>query len=667
MNKIFNLKKKIQKIQKIHNSFNYLRLIIISSINLKNSLEKELPNGNFNGELKNSETICLQNNRPFIGGLFCEQIFGPIKNWTCQCGKYVGFLDNKICENCNVELIDTRVRRYRMGYINLITPITHIWYLNENTNYILFFLQAIYKTFSSIDLENIIYLKTEIPDLNENQELYSFFNPLLINQDLEEIYKSSNLNYNSKQIISSELIKIALTNLNLKFIIKNIRLKILLLINNKELFLNSFLLKQLRIIESFLLTKTNPSWMILTILSIIPPTLRPILQLENGKYIATDINEIYKFIFFQNFFLFNLYKNYKYYITEIKFLTKSLQEGIDALFDNSKGLKKKNFYLNNNLIKGLTQRLSGKQGRFRFNLLGKRINFSGRSVIIPEPLLKINQCGIPFEILFKIFQPLLFNNLFKKYYFFNTSQILYIQNCIFQKKKPIIWNILTKIIKNYIILLNRAPTLHRYSVQAFNPIITLGKVIQLHPLLCAGFNADFDGDQMAVHLPLYFSTQFESKNLIKPIYNLLSLSNGEVILKPSQDIIIGCYYLTLMFSKNFYKIYKWFLNLDQAFTAFYQKKIFLHTPILIKYPKKNLKLFIIDNKIKLTNIFLNKKIIEIKIFKLFKINNSINKYFLLTNCGIFICYLLKNNTYEIIDFFHETTIGRLLFENYLLI
>jgi len=423
------------------------------------------------------------------------------------------------------------------------------------------------------------------------------------------------------------------------------------------------LIRRIRILESFFATKVNPSWMILTTLPVLPPNLRPLLELENGRLVAADVNEIYRLIITRNQRLFD----FMYHFVAPDLITvhgrKLLQEGVDSLIDNARLPKEKRFSLNNKALKSLTEILEGKQGRFRQSLLGKRVDYSGRSVIIVGPNLRLNQCGLPYEMAIELFQPFLINELLKtkiKAPSHNTK----LAQVIIKKNKPFIWTLLSNLTQKHAILLNRAPTLHRFGIQAFDPVLVLGQAIHLHPLVCTGFNADFDGDQMAIHLPLYETSQLEARTLMRPSYNVISPSNGEVILKPTQDMVIGCYYLTLMIKKYSSLTKKWFSNEKEVLLAFYQKKITLHTPLFVRYKLLNFEIKYENNKLKLFDSemhfdSLKKEILILKIFKFS--SKKVTNFFILTNIGIFLIKEEENKSLAITEFYLESTAGRLLF------
>ena len=678
---ILDLEKALLKLENLHASFDYLRISIASPKRIKSWAERTLPNGDIVGEVIRPETINFRTHQPEIYGLFCEIIFGPIKNWKCKCGKYNGFAIDKVCEDCQVEIIEARVRRYRMGYIELTCPVTHLWYLKGVPSYLSILLRCFHEKLSTSKIEQVVYFKEGARFIDESHPLYYFFEQTVENKKNElkpfftnNIEKESNTlsttlkeksgkNFTTQKRKGSEIIKAALESLNLSYEIKKAR-GLMDAISLADLKMTNVpdksLIKRIRILESFVATKTNPSWMVLTTLPVLPPNLRPLVELESGRLVAADVNEIYRLIITRNQRLFDfLYRFVAPILISVQG-RKLLQEGVDSLIDNARLPKNKTFCLNNKALKSLTEILEGKQGRFRQSLLGKRVDYSGRSVIIVGPNLRLNQCGLPYEMSIELFQPFLINELLKtkiKAPSHNTK----LAHIIIKKNKPFVWTLLERLTRKHCILLNRAPTLHRFGIQAFNPVIILGQAIHLHPLVCTGFNADFDGDQMAVHLPLYESSQLEARTMMRPSYNVLSPSNGEVILKPTQDMVIGCYYLTLMINKNAYILKKWFSNENQALVAFYQKKLTIHTPILVKYAVSDFKIEIEKNELKFFEnlLFLNKK--NITLYKIFKINKNTDKYYLTTSIGILIARSLNSRQYIITDLFLETTPGRLIF------
>ena len=724
---IWELEQILFTLEQLHTSFDYAKITIASPLRIRSWAERTYPSGYKIGEILKPETINFKTYEPEINGLFCERIFGPLKSWKCSCGKYNGFIFNRICEECLVEIIDARVRRYRMGYIDLAYPVTHLWYLKGTPNYLITLLNCLVPPISPLekgikkdkeqkereklcklsDLENLIYFK------KTNKEIYFLKRFSKTKEKSQEEKKDELQSFffpnKKKKRKGSEIIKAALESIDLKS--KIAQLRSFYLLNKKTINAGEtekkvlsaedkrmiLVIKQIRLLESFLASKTNPAWLVLTTLPVLPPSLRPLVELENGRLVAADVNEIYRMIIIRSHRLSNFF--YEVVIPEmiLEHGSKLLQECVDSLIDNGRVAKEKKFMVNDKALKSLTEILEGKQGRFRQSLLGKRVDYSGRSVIVVGPTLRLNQCGLPYEMAKELFQPFLINALLRtkiKASSHNTK----LANIIIKKNKPFIWRLLISLTKKYSILLNRAPTLHRFGIQAFDSLLVLGQAIHLHPLVCTGFNADFDGDQMAVHLPLYESSQLEIRTMMRPSYNVLSPSNGEVILKPTQDMVIGCYYLTNMITDYKHSQKKWFGNEIGALTSFYQKKISLHTPILVRYSLQELsspehtesfgqltllssgkatligqnssfslkKNNMTDKKIEfinpLINLIRNKKTIEV--FKVFKVNTISKKCYLLTNIGILIVYesSLNPNRYQISDLFLETSAGRLIFK-----
>ena len=684
---IFELEKSLKKLENLHASFDYFKITLASPNRIRSWAERILPTGESRlGEILRPETINFRTHQPESFGLFCEKIFGPIKNWKCKCGKYNGFILDKICDVCFVEILEARVRRYRMGYIQLTAPVVHLWYLKGVPNYLCILL----KTFEQLDgysckekkerelkvshLETIAYFKdAERPFTNKNP-LFPFFSYE------EDVFSTEFLSFFSKKLKKkwkkkeknrhgAEILKAALESIDIPNQILLDREKLI-----DRTSLDKTITRRLRILESFLSSRTDPSWIILTSLPVLPPTLRPLLELESGRLVAADVNEMYRLVITRNRRLLDFLSNYV--VPELILIhgRKLLQESVDSLIDNARVPKERQVTLNNKPLKSLTEILEGKQGRFRQSLLGKRVDYSGRSVIVVGPNLRLNQCGLPYEMAAELFQPFLINQLLKTK-IKPPSQNIRLAHVIIRKNKPFVWRLLIELTKKYAILLNRAPTLHRFGIQAFDPVIILGQAIHLHPLVCTGFNADFDGDQMAVHLPLYEVSQLEIRTMMRPSYNVLSPSNGEVILKPSQDMVIGCYYLTLMIHQNRYPVQKWFGNPNEAFNAYYQKKVSLHTPILVRYShfdfqiqlesQENQEKNVLQGKSFQKLIFLDTKhpwdAFQQTVSILKTVFTSTSKTYFFTSLGIFIGYREKEDCYRMTDLFLETTPGRLLF------
>jgi DNA-directed RNA polymerase subunit beta' len=661
LNKKSNLKEILFNYENLQSSFDYFQVNIASPKKIKSWSSRILPNGDILGEIKNTNTINLKTNIPEEYGLFCEKIFGPIKDYECSCGKFNGFALNNICDKCFVELTDSRVRRYRMAYIELSVPIIHSWYLKGNPSYLSIILNSVYEDIHLSNINDILYFKNE-SDFNNNPIVKLFnlnsskFKKEIENKNLNIFSNFLKNNLNIKKISGTEIIKSLLESIDLKYEVSRLRSSLDIYSNSS--LTNTNLIKKIRILESFLSTNTNLSWIILTVLPVLPPGLRPFVKLPNRKLSMSAINEIYKLIILRSKNISKLMANSSISNLLYNQACKSLQIIIDLLIDNNKDQSLDNkFSINNRSFKSLTQLLEGKQGKFRQNLLGKRVDYSGRSVIVVNPTLKLNQCGLPYKIAVEIFKPFLINEISKLNNFSTNSNSKFI-NQIIDNNQPYIWTLLENLMRKHDILLNRAPTLHRFGIQSFNPVLTLTNAIYLHPLLCTGFNADFDGDQMAVHLPLYKSSQLEVQKMMRPSYNVLSSSNGKTILMPSQEMVFGCYYLTMMINKTNLTSKKYYNNEKMALLSYYNKNINLHTPILVLYSKINFK-FKIKNEI----IYLlanNKYYKKSKIKILSKYSINLNKYCFLTTIGLIVAYQ-TNDLFKINSLFLETTPGRLIF------
>jgi DNA-directed RNA polymerase subunit beta' len=555
----------------LQHDFDYIRITLASPKRIRKWSERILPNGEILGEIKNSDTLNYRTLKPEIGGLFCEKIFGPIKNWECYCGKYRQIKAKELfrCERCGVEITESRIRRHRLGYIELKAPVTHVWYLRGSPSYLSLILKYKLKTLDEIIYFNrFIMIKKNITKTENNLEI--------TNKEIE-IRESG-----------ADAIKYLLDKLDLNNELKKNRLSLILgnlfknSIKNKNLTDKDYketkekLVKRIRLIENFISSNSKPSWMILEIIPVIPPGLRPMVQLDSGRFATSDLNELYRSVIIRNNRLQRLIK-----LMAPEIITcnekRLLQQGIDTLIDNGKRGKKV-LDANNRPLKSLSDIIQGKYGRFRQNLLGKRVDYSGRSVIIVGPTLKLNQCGLPHEIALEIFQPFIIHEILKS----GLASNMKLAKRLLYKGENIIWKILKKILKVHPVLLNRAPTLHRLGIQAFEPILVAGRSIQLHPLVCTAFNADFDGDQMAIHLPLSLKAQKEAKDLMLPSNNFLSAGTGDPIMSPTQDMVLGCYYLTLdnpnyLESNNHY-----FSDFNDARLAYEEKKIYLHTLIWVR-------------------------------------------------------------------------------------
>ena len=482
------------------------------------------------GEIKKPETINYRTFKPERDGLFCARIFGPIKDYECLCGKYKRMkYKGIICEKCGVEVTLARVRRERMGHIELAAPVAHIWFLKSLPSRIGMMLDMTLK-----DLERILYFENYVvtePGLTPLKERQ------LLSEDeyLKAQDEFGEDSFTAK--IGAEAIREMMIAMDLEKIIADLRVEIA---ESTSELKPKKLAKRLKLIESFIESGNKPDWMIMTVVPVIPPDLRPLVPLDGGRFATSDLNDLYRRVINRNNRLKRLIELRAPDII-IRNEKRMLQEAVDALFDNGRrgrvitGANKRP-------LKSLSDMLKGKQGRFRQNLLGKRVDYSGRSVIVVGPELKLHQCGLPKKMALELFKPFIYSRLDAKGYSSTVKQA----KKLVEKERPEVWDILDEVIREHPILLNRAPTLHRLGIQAFEPVLIEGKAIQLHPLVCAAFNADFDGDQMAVHVPLSLEAQLEARVLMMSTNNILHPANGQPIIVPSQDIVLGLYYLSIM-------------------------------------------------------------------------------------------------------------------------
>src|ERR1700761_1808123 len=481
------------------------------------------------GEIKKPETINYRTFKPERDGLFCARIFGPIKDYECLCGKYKRMkYKGVICEKCGVEVTLSRVRRERMGHISLAAPVAHIWFLKSLPSRIGLLLDMTLK-----DLERILYFESYIV-------LDAGLTPLKDRQLLnEEEYLKAQDEYGQDSftaMIGAEAIRELLKGLDLEKLEAQLRVD---MGETDSDIKHKKYAKRLKIVEAFRVSGNKPEWMILTVVPVIPPDLRPLVPLDGGRFATSDLNDLYRRVINRNNRLKRLMELNAPEII-IRNEKRMLQESVDALFDN--GRRGKTFTgPNKRPLRSLSDMLKGKQGRFRQNLLGKRVDYSGRSVIVVGPELKLHQCGLPKVMALELFKPFIYNKL-SEYGYVTTIKSA---KKMVEKQRQEVWDILEEVVKEHPVLLNRAPTLHRLGIQAFEPVLIEGKAIQLHPLVCAAFNADFDGDQMAVHVPLSLEAQLEARVLMMSTNNILSPANGKPIIVPTQDIVLGLYYLSL--------------------------------------------------------------------------------------------------------------------------
>jgi DNA-directed RNA polymerase subunit beta' len=654
--------------------FDYIKIKLASPNRIKQWGQRILPNGQIIGEVKKAETINYRTFKPEMNGLFCERIFGPNKNLECACGKYKRVrYEGLICDRCGVEITESRVRRHRMGYINLIYPVTHIWYINSRPNYMALLLEVeqneqrldtgLKERYQEKRRLSLLKIRKQLQILENQQKQTSF---VVVKQkqkelqNLKEIRKSKTLsssdvaqddeaiqklklaslayfiaedeadfyalhwdfksyrtfrrlNYSNyptrfdvanytpipNHLVGSVLIRNELNKLNLLNEILKTREFIVYASNvlakktpeylrsqwfrkweHQRIYkLRAQAIKRVRILENLVATRSNPAWMILSILPVIPPALRPMIQLEGGRFATSDLNELYRRVITRNNRLLRLLEIDAPQLI-IRNEKRMLQEAVDTLIDNGKRGKLA-LGANNRPLKSLSDIIKGKQGRFRQNLLGKRVDYSGRSVIVVGPSLKLNQCGLPYEMAIELFQPFIIRELINQ----GLASNMKVAKNLIHQNEPLVDFVLDEVLLNHPIFLNRAPTLHRLGIQAFEPILVQGRAIKLHPLVCSAFNADFDGDQMAIHIPLSIEAQAECYILMLAPYNFLSPANGEPIIMPTQDMVLGCYYLTVNNIKNLLGSNHYFANLEDVILAYNQEQIELHSSIWVRYAK----------------------------------------------------------------------------------
>nr|YP_010859619.1 RNA polymerase beta' subunit [Coccothrinax crinita]YP_010859705.1 RNA polymerase beta' subunit [Cryosophila warscewiczii]YP_010863131.1 RNA polymerase beta' subunit [Zombia antillarum]WGM74045.1 RNA polymerase beta' subunit [Coccothrinax crinita]WGM74131.1 RNA polymerase beta' subunit [Cryosophila warscewiczii]WGM80374.1 RNA polymerase beta' subunit [Zombia antillarum]WGM80460.1 RNA polymerase beta' subunit [Zombia antillarum] len=535
-----------------------LRIGPVSPQQIRAWANKILPNGEIVGEVKKPYTFHYKTNKPEKDGLFCERIFGPIKSRICACGNYRVIRaekeDPKFCEQCGVEFVDSRIRRYQMGYIKLACPVTHVWYLKRLPSYIANLLDKPLK-----ELEGLVYCDFSFArpiskkptflrlrgsfEYEIQSRKYSI--PLFFTTQGFETFRNREIS------TGAGAIREQLSDSDLRIIIDNS------LVEWKELGdegstgnewedrkirrRKDFLVRRMELAKHFIRTNVEPEWMVLCLLPVLPPELRPIIQTDGGKLMSSDINELYRRVIYRNNTLTDLLATSRSTPGELVMCQEKLvQEAVDTLLDNGiRGQPMRDGH--NKVYKSFSDVIEGKEGRFRETLLGKRVDYSGRSVIVVGPSLSLHQCGLPREIAIELFQTFLIRGLIRQHVASNIG----IAKSQIREKEPIVWEILQEVMRGHPVLLNRAPTLHRLGIQAFQPILVEGRAICLHPLVCKGFNADFDGDQMAVHVPLSLEAQAEARLLMFSHINLLSPAIGDPISVPTQDMLIGLYVLTI--------------------------------------------------------------------------------------------------------------------------
>nr|YP_010940452.1 RNA polymerase beta' subunit [Bistorta amplexicaulis]YP_010940707.1 RNA polymerase beta' subunit [Bistorta sinomontana]WLS49541.1 RNA polymerase beta' subunit [Bistorta amplexicaulis]WLS49966.1 RNA polymerase beta' subunit [Bistorta sinomontana]WNH41489.1 RNA polymerase beta' subunit [Bistorta sinomontana] len=597
-----------------------LRIGLVSPQQISAWATKILPNGEIVGEVTKPYTFHYKTNKPEKDGLFCERIFGPIKSGICACGNYrvIGAEkeEPKFCEQCGVEFVDSRIRRYQMGYIKLACPVTHVWYLKRLPSYIANFLDKPLK-----ELEGLVYCDFSFArpiakkptflrlrglfDYEIQSWKYSI--PLFFTTQGFDIFRNREIS------TGASAIREQLADLDLRTILDSS------LAEWKELGeegptgnewedrkvgrRRDFLVRRMELAKHFIRTNIEPEWMVLCLLPVLPPELRPIIQIDGGKLMSSDINELYRRVIYRNNTLTDLLTTSRSTPGELVMCQEKLvQEAVDTLLDNGiRGQPMRDGH--NKVYKSFSDVIEGKEGRFRETLLGKRVDYSGRSVIVVGPSLSLHRCGLPREIAIELFQTFVIRSLIRQ----DLASNIGVAKSKIREKEPIVWEILQEVMRGHPVLLNRAPTLHRLGIQAFQPILVEGRAICLHPLVCKGFNADFDGDQMAVHVPLSLEAQAEARLLMFSHMNLLSPAIGDPISVPTQDMLIGLYVLTSgnrrgicanrynPWSRLNYQNEKWndhnykymkepfFCNSYDAIGAYRQKKINLDSPLWLRW------------------------------------------------------------------------------------
>nr|YP_010146144.1 RNA polymerase beta' subunit [Euonymus maackii]QQO81035.1 RNA polymerase beta' subunit [Euonymus maackii] len=534
-----------------------LRIGSVSPQQISAWANKILPNGELVGEVTKPYTFHYKTNKPEKEGLFCERIFGPIKSGICACGNYRGIGDEKedlnFCEQCGVEFVNSRIRRYQMGYIKLACPVTHVWYLKRLPSFIANLLDKSIK-----ELEGLVYCdfsfarpiakKPTFLRLRGSFEYeiqsWKYSIPLFFTTQGFDTFRNREIS------TGAGVIRDQLADLDLRIIIEYSLVEWNELgeerpmdnewEDRKVVRRKDFLVRRMELAKHFLRTNIEPEWMVLCLLPVLPPELRPIIQIDGGKLMSSDINELYRRVIYRNNTLADLLTTSRSTPGELVMCQEKLvQEAVDTLLDNGiRGQPMRDGH--NKVYKSFSDVIEGKEGRFRETLLGKRVDYSGRSVIVVGPSLPLHRCGLPREIAIELFQTFVIRGLIRQHLASNIG----VAKSKIREKEPIVWEILQEVMQGHPVLLNRAPTLHRLGVQAFQPILVEGRAICLHPLVCKGFNADFDGDQMAVHVPLSLEAQAEARLLMFSHTNLLSPAIVDPIALPTQDMLIGLYVLT---------------------------------------------------------------------------------------------------------------------------
>jgi DNA-directed RNA polymerase subunit beta' len=516
------------------------------------------------GEVKKPETINYRTFKPERDGLFCAKIFGPIKDYECLCGKYKRLKHRGvICEKCGVEVTLSKVRRERMGHIELASPVAHIWFLKSLPSRMGLILDMTLR-----DIERVLYFEAYVvvdPGMTPLER-----NALLSEDAYLDAIEQYGDEFDAR--MGAEAIRSLLQAVDLN--VEAAKLREELAATSSETKIKK-LAKRLKVIEAFLHSGNKPEWMVLEILPVLPPELRPLVPLDGGRFATSDLNDLYRRVINRNNRLKRLLDLNAPDII-VRNEKRMLQEAVDALLDNGRRGKAITG-ANKRQLKSLADMIKGKQGRFRQNLLGKRVDYSGRSVIVVGPTLRLHQCGLPKKMALELFKPFIFSKLEMR----GLATTIKAAKKMVEQASPEVWDILEEVIREHPVLLNRAPTLHRLGIQAFEPVLVEGKAIQLHPLVCAPYNADFDGDQMAVHIPLSLEAQLEARSLMMSSNNVLSPANGEPIIVPSQDIVLGLYYMTRS-KVNVPGEGKVFADVAEVHRAYETRQVSLHARVKVR-------------------------------------------------------------------------------------
>ncbi len=536
--------------------FNSIRIMLASPETIR---------GWSHGEVTKPETINYRSFKPERDGLFCEKIFGPVKDWECNCGKYKRIrYRGVICDRCGVEVTQAKVRRERLGHINLAVPVSHIWFFKAVPSRIGHLLDM-----SIRDLERVLYYESYVVIEPGTSGLKK--KQLISEDEYYELTQDETVTLTAK--MGAEAIRDLLQEIDLDEL--SAELRALAKIEN-SVQRKKETLKRLRIVEAFRQSGNRPEWMILNVIPVLPPDLRPLVPLEGGRFATSDLNDLYRRVINRNNRLKKLI-DIRAPEVILRNEKRMLQEAVDALFDNGRRSRAVRGQ-GNRPLKSLSDMLKGKQGRFRQNLLGKRVDYSGRSVIVVGPELKLHQCGLPKNMALELFKPFIIRKLEDK----GFVQTVKSAKRLVERERPEVWDILGDIIKGHPVLLNRAPTLHRLGIQAFEPVLVEGKAIRIHPMVCSAFNADFDGDQMAVHVPLSFEAQIETRQLMLSTNNILLPSNGRPVATPSQDIVLGCAYMTKVRPLKEGQRPKRYADMDEVRAAYDHRQASLHDPIVVR-------------------------------------------------------------------------------------